>query len=282
MKVRQPDGSDKVFRVTSVTSKGTGGEGASPAAPVNRGPITEELIQKTITDNKDLNPSREIAIKALEASGYGTTGSQGTPPPATPPAKPHAQILDQGTVVGGQALTPEQRSTEKQTQAALGNTMDIMARMYKNIPLLDNALTAGKIWLASDSEGVFKPILARGVTLSKDEVQLAADLKSMSEHINTLRKPLGATGFRSLESFINLMAQGGRPLDRPDITKSVLENTMPALLKQKAIHDQTLTYPGKPELDQTTANIYYLINDKNPTAALAAAERDGYNVPRKK
>lgn len=266
--VPQADQTIQAVPVTSVTSRIVPGVGnAPPSAGAGAGVV--------VGNTGGVTP----APKSVELPP--------TKPPVTtpvrPPVIPHAGVTGPGVTVGQRGLTAEQRSTEEQKQGALINTMDISARVFRNLPLLDKMLNAGKIkFVADPTAGTLQSIISRGVTLTAEEAQMAADARSLSEHINTLRAPLGATGFRGPEAFTALQAQAVNLLSQPEVSRGVLNNTMRALLSQKMAHDKALARPSKPTLDDATANIYFLLNGKDPRAATEAAERDGYIVPSKR
>ena len=69
--------------------------------------------------------------------------------------------------------------------------------MKANLPLLSNVISAKKIQFEREpTDGFIHGIINRELPMTDEEAQMAADLQSLAEHINTLRGPLGATGFR--------------------------------------------------------------------------------------
>jgi hypothetical protein len=112
--------------------------------------------------------------------------------------------------------------------------IDRTQSVLKRLPLLNNLLDAGKINLELDTQGFLKAVLNRSVSMTPEEEQLAGDFRTLTEDINLLRGPLGATGFRGPEAFAALQAQRGQLMARPGITAQVLTNTLRALRAQQA------------------------------------------------
>jgi hypothetical protein len=69
---------------------------------------------------------------------------------------------------------------------------------------------------------------------------LAGDIRSLREHINVLREPLGATGFRSQESYENLIAQSVDALSNPDITIQTSQNTLKILRQLQSLSNDII------------------------------------------
>jgi hypothetical protein len=133
-------------------------------------------------------------------------------------------------IVGARPLTPEQVITNGQKLGALDSTIELVQRVQKNMGLLNSLIAAKKIEMQIDPhQGIFKAAVNRNVPMSPEEAQLAGDFASLMEHINTLRGPLGATGFRGEEAFSALQAQRGQLIANPAVTSQVLANTLKAL-----------------------------------------------------
>lgn len=165
------------------------------------------------------------------AAGKTASVTSVSPPPSGATSSAPTSSLPKGAVVvGGKSLNPEQIITNQQRLGALDNTIEIAQRVQRNLPLLANLIDAGKIQLQTDAnQGIIEALINRSVSLTPQEAQLAGDFVSLSEHINTLRGPLGATGFRGPEAFGALMSQRGQLMANPDVTSQVLSNTMKAL-----------------------------------------------------
>jgi len=126
---------------------------------------------------------------------------------------------------------------------AFNNTIDLMTRVKQNLPVLNNLLSAGKIELAVDPSGTAQ-VISRATDLSPQEAQMAADMMSLAEHINTLRGPLGATGFRGPEAFSALQAQRGSILRNPQVTAAIMDTTLKALAGQKSAIERSFKQHG--------------------------------------
>ena len=131
-------------------------------------------------------------------------------------------------------FTPEQQLTGEQKLGQYNIAIDRASSVMKRLPLLNNLLDAGKINLELDTTGFLKAILNRNMSMTPEEEQLAGDFRTLTEDINLLRGPLGATGFRGPEAFAALQAQRGQLMARPGITAQVLTNTLRALRAQQA------------------------------------------------
>lgn len=92
--------------------------------------------------------------------------------------------------------------------------------------MLNDLLKAAKIEITIDPQGTMQSLLARGVSLNDQESEVASAFAVLTEHINLLRQPLGAQGFRGPEAFARLQAQRGIPLANPRVTLRVLDYTL--------------------------------------------------------
>ncbi len=171
-----------------------------------------------------------------------------TPPgrtkPVTPPAAAVPPIASSapGRVVGGRPLAPGQRIGFEQKLGAFNNTLDLAQKVQKNLDLVGNLIDAKKIDLQTDpSTGIIKAIINRSMPMNDREMELAGDVASLMEHINTLRGPLAATGFRGHEAWGALQAQRGNLMANPGVTKRTLDNTITALRTQKAAIEKGLS-----------------------------------------
>lgn len=142
-----------------------------------------------------------------------------------------AQMAAEGTTIMPKMSASTTANTEAQV-AALDNSITLIQNVRKNLPVLNSMISAGKISMAI-SPDTKELVISRLADLSPKEEELAADFQSLSEHINTLRGPLGATGFRGPEAFQALMSQRGRLLADPKITDRVLQTTLSSMQKIK-------------------------------------------------
>jgi hypothetical protein len=137
-------------------------------------------------------------------------------------------------VLGPKGLSPAQQAAAASQLATIDATVNIIERMMPNLGILDSAIDAGKIAIATDP-GTGELLLSRLASLTPDEQKFAGDFASLMEHINVLRAPLGATGFRSRESFEALQAQRGRLLANPGVTRQTLGNTLTILRQLQSL-----------------------------------------------
>lgn len=211
--VTQPDGSIALVPVNVSSTRQRSLGGAAPQAPIGAAAPTA-------------SPARMPAGK-----GVGSAGSAGMVAPPPPMSDSGMPALPRGAIIaGGRPLTPEQVITNGQKLGALDSTIELVQRVQKNMGLLGNLIDAKKIEMQIDPhQGIFKAAVNRAVPMSPEEAQLAGDFASLMEHINTLRGPLGATGFRGEEAFSALQAQRGQLMANPAVTSQVLANTLKAL-----------------------------------------------------
>jgi len=144
------------------------------------------------------------------------------PGPSVPPARN----------IGEKTLTPNQEMTSEQKLGQYQLAKDRAQMVIQNAPMLASLIESGKLELELDTDGFLKAIVNRSMPMNAREAQLASDFITLSEDINVLRGPLGATGFRGPEAFQRLQAQKGQLLARPEITVGVLQNTIQALNRQ--------------------------------------------------
>jgi hypothetical protein len=197
--------------------------------------------------------------------------------------------------------------TELQMQATglhintMSTTADLLSRLLQpNMLEVTKKLTNRfRIHMANDdslwvrlASGVLEPL---DKFIGEPEKQLvrevAATRRNLTEHIQVIRTPLGAAGFRSLEAFFALQAQYGDIIVSPKITETVLRNTMKTVLTirgayvhslnlnrrlQVDLDGQPLAGPNYP--DEKTVAEYRTAYGNNYEAAQAML-RDGYVAP---
>jgi len=165
--------------------------------------------------------SRNIGVGAALPPPPGSQGGQGSQG-------------SMGRVIGDKGLQPNQAMTAKGKLGALDNTADLVQDVQKDLPILNSLIDAKKIELQIDpKQGFVTAMINRNVPLTPAEARMAGNFQSLMEHINTLRGPLGATGFRGPEAFAALQNQRGNLSANPAVTRQVLANTMRALDAQR-------------------------------------------------
>ncbi len=143
-----------------------------------------------------------------------------------------------------------------QREAALDNTISILKDVQQDMDLLEKLPTASLVQLAQSSDRVPAALTRFMGMFQSDEEKmrisrLAGNLRSLQEHINVLRSPLGATGFRGQEGWSALQSQSVRALTAPGVNKQVMKNTLSVLEKLRDKTEQILT-GEEPEKTDTT------------------------------
>ncbi|HKT90096.1 MAG TPA: hypothetical protein VJQ59_16745 [Candidatus Sulfotelmatobacter sp.] len=252
--------STPVKTVGGPVTVGAGGETllnrVNPYAPPSSvpGALASTLGQLNVNNGVRLVPQADGSIKEVPVTTEdlrekilpgvpmlppppGTNVPAGARPVVAPPAQPQRPVASVGVrapgrVVGGRPLPEATREKMDAQLQAFNNTIDLMNRVKQNLPVLNDLLSAGKIQLATSPEGLAQ-VISRSTNLTDQEAQMAADMQSLAEHINTLRGPLGATGFRGHEAFGALQAQRGQALANPKVTAAIIDNTLRALGGQR-------------------------------------------------
>jgi hypothetical protein len=145
---------------------------------------------------------------------------------------------------------------------ALNATAQLINTVRSQKQLFASMLDAGKIQLGADpNSGFFGNIISRN--LSPQEAQLAGNVQSLMEHINTMRTALQAQGFRGEEAWNALQAQRGNLLQHPEQIDTTLGNTLQVVNGLLANHQKLLNRPGvtngattSPKAPPRTANEY--------------------------
>jgi hypothetical protein len=166
-------------------------------------------------------------------------GGAAAPSPQQPRGGGGVSPSNMNYKIGG----PEAKQIMDQ-DVALNQTMQLANNIRNSKALFASMIDAGKIQLAADpSKGLIANVASRGLT--PQEAKLAGDFESLAEHINTLRGPLGGTGFRGPEAWAALQAQRGSLMQNPVQLDRVLGNTTQILQGLLNNHRKLLTPPGK-------------------------------------
>lgn len=214
--VNTNDGLQKVWVSGSTTKQNILPNVAPPTAPPSgSGPAA-------------VSPAPVAAPSASSITATPPPGRGKTPRAVAPAASTGGNSSAPGFIEKG--LTPKEATDYTAKLRNIENTLDLANRVSAGLPLLNSLIDAKKIELQADpKQGFIKALINRSVPLSPQEAELAGDFTSLMEHINTLRAPLGATGFRSEEAFEALQAQRGSLMANPEVTRTVLRNTIRAL-----------------------------------------------------
>ena len=170
-----------------------------------------------------------------------------------------------------QIPSAQMRANGQLKLGALDNTIQLASDFYDLLPQLNSVSERAKLALVNQlhdphlmnisnwADYIGKNLLAQN--LNPQEVQLLAKYASLAEHINTLRGPLGATGFRSIESYANLIRQGGSLSQPPEVTRELMDNTIKALLTQRKVQAKigSGNLDGNLPINKTGINDRYII-----------------------
>lgn len=250
---------------------------AHPDAMSGGKPLVKGLYYKTIPGENGASnsyeptapPTGQLArtTSRQQVIGYDSVGNPviAALSSTTSPIKPGSNITPQmsGALhtidMNGQTLTKTplsaiQRKDIEASVGAIGNTIDIANRIHDHIDLLNSLIDAKKIQIQIQPDGLIKQVVARNVPLTDEETQMAADMQSIEEHINTLRGPLQATGFRGPQAWGALQGQAGNLSGSPEVSKLILESTIKALKTQQHIANKSL---GKESDNNVDLNQFY-------------------------
>lgn len=153
--------------------------------------------------------------------------------------EPFLEKMQGVRLLQGQRLSRTLLQTRENT-ASIKTTLEAIDVVIKNGGVLNSLLSAGKIDLAVDGQGFWSSVISRGSQLTDQEKDIAAAFQRLTEGVNVLRGPLGATGFRGPEAFGALQAQRGKPMADPGVTLRVLANTRQYLKQLQSINEVQL------------------------------------------
>ncbi len=180
-------------------------------------------------------------------------GQSGTPPPSPAPPNASAALTAQpapqvsGTTTN-QVLPPMTKPLDVKEAASAhaqrGQLILLTKRLdnvYRHAAMFDDMINAGKYELSLSQSGIPK-LAARGINLTDEEKDVLGDFNNLSEQINGLRGPTGATGFRSEAAYTTLQGMKGNLLGNPQILRRTLQNTLEDALVQIGSHTQALNH----------------------------------------
>lgn len=123
---------------------------------------------------------------------------------------------------------------------AVNGAMTAVDDIMNNSSVLKNLASAGKISMVIDPQGNLQSLVSRAVPLTDQEAKVASAFSHLTESINTLRGPLGATGFRGPEAWGALQGQRGNPMANMKVTLGILGRTKKALQGIQRANQQML------------------------------------------
>ena len=197
---------------------------APPAPPSANGPARPQAAQQggVKTAALDIKDQRD-GVEAMARNAQ----DQGIKPPAAWQRRTQ-QYMDRHNMVPTWNVPASLREKAGQAIVARSSAIDIIDDLQKNSDVLNSAISSGKIKLATDP-GTGALLVSRAANLSDQEAQVATDWQLLAEHINLLRGPMQAQGFRSKEAFDKLQSQRGQLMADPRITRGVLAQTRKVL-----------------------------------------------------
>jgi hypothetical protein len=162
---------------------------------------------------------------------------------------PKGRATPEIKVLGTKGLNPNQYEKMREGLVAVDRTRDLMKTVLANGDVFESAWSAGKIALAISPSGF--AAFSRSQDLSPQEEKVATAMQLLAEHINTMRGPLQATGFRGHEAFEILQMLHGKPLQRPGIIKGALTHSLETLDQLSKVKAHALGL-DKESKDETT------------------------------
>ena len=136
--------------------------------------------------------------------------------------------------VGQKALPAGTAEKLQSMVSTVQPVIEALQRMRDNADVLANPSSVLKIGAAT-MQGTGSGIAnfaARFANMSEQERQYAQDYITTKEGINAVRQALQATGFRGPEAWGALLEQRGTLLNRPDVTRGVIDQSIKILQGQ--------------------------------------------------
>jgi hypothetical protein len=166
--------------------------------------------------------------RSLPKAAPPATGGKLAKPPMRSTGMPAGAVS-----IGRRPIPPQTINLLAKKRDAIQNTLSLIQdiNLHKNA-LPKNMWTALKEAAAQERHGVMGVIgriLAQ--RLSPEQKRVVADIQNLQEHVNTIREPLGATGFRGAEPYDNLLGQVVTVLQDPEIAIGAMQNTETLLKK---------------------------------------------------
>jgi hypothetical protein len=282
--VQQPNGNLTLEMVPTTTTRMRGGTETptAPTAPTTAPPaqsapadIPEDVIQNVLRNNAWMKGDRNKAMEQLQKIPLNTPTSPVMPQPPTM-SSTVTSARKSGDVIGGRALTPEQRETNQKQADALDNTISRMVDVLDSSKVLESFKSKAKVALALSPNA--KSLIASDFSgLTEDEKRIATNLISLSEDVNILRAIYGVSASRGEKAFSALQAQKGEILGNVDILRGVLRNSMQSVLGQMHGINSEMTPAGRPlELTDGILRAYDILYKRDNKKVTAALRKDGW------
>jgi hypothetical protein len=157
----------------------------------------------------------------------GTTAPPQARPTRAPETAPGPGAPRYGRLIGHKPLSAAEKDKLTTNSVGLTSAIEQIDVIRQNPETFGSLIDAGKIsWSVDPTDviaGIPKMVVARAFDLTPEQEKVATAFQLLVEHINLMRGPLGATGFRGPEAFAALQQQKGNLLARPGITLGVLK-----------------------------------------------------------
>jgi hypothetical protein len=137
-------------------------------------------------------------------------------------------------------------------------TIELLSDAYTYADVLARPSKALQLFIMTNNSLGYQFAGRMLFTLDGRERKFAESYIGLREHIQKMRAPLGAAGFRSVEAFESLQAQKGSILMDPEISRGVLRNSIKTFLSLQGADSWSL----KHSLRKKTLMDVYAPNNK--------------------
>lgn len=205
------------------------------------GPQTTFVPNTTTTTRQRVIPGQTTTPGIPIPQGPNGTPTPGPSVPKASAPKPGVSQVAARGVSFDKPLTPNETMETGMKAQAIGVSVKRAQDIIDNLGVLNNAIAANKIaFVIEPTTGFIHANVARNVQLTPKETEVAADFKQLAEDVNTLRGPMGATGFRGPEAFAALQGLIGSPNGNVDLLRSTLGKTIESMQRIASNYDHYL------------------------------------------
>jgi hypothetical protein len=223
---------------TSLQQKGAGERTAETVAGAGEREKGREKTQENIAGEVT---DRDLAVAKIRATQQPLVVVS---TPNGPQYIPRNQAVGQAPGKVAAPLSPQEHLKIMQNQGQLNLAIPRAKYLHDHADLISSLIDSGKLAFSIGADGTLQASIGKNMTLTPEESTFAANFQNMSEDINLLRAPLGATGFRSEQAFEALQAQRGRLAQNPDVFKKVMEGTIASLTNLSDTNKEALQGGG--------------------------------------
>lgn len=216
------------------------------AAATVQGPGGREMVVRvpvTSVTTKSKGGVPPIAKATRQAAGQANKQQNKVAPPGKPKAQ-WAPGLPPGTrVIGFKGLSELQRYKLEQNLNSVDTTVGLVDDILAKKDVFNSLWSSGKVALAVNPNTLWHTF-SRATDLTPEETEVAVKWQQMQEHINILREPLMAAGFRGQEAWGALQALHGQVMADPKVTVGVLQDVRKLMTKIGDTNRKYLTGAG--------------------------------------